>query len=57
MSGTSDEHMVLDGARWHYPAQGDPTRCAVGGCTRVLTPRSNDELDDEFGGDEDLEPG
>jgi hypothetical protein len=29
-------HRVYRGSRWHTPKQGDPTRCAVEGCPRVL---------------------
>lgn len=34
-------HNLIQGARWHWPAPGDPTRCGVEGCTRVLG-QSND---------------
>ena len=36
MAKHPDGHWLLAGARWHYPAPGDPERCAVPGCTRVL---------------------
>lgn len=32
----SDGHVLLGGARWHHPAPGQPTVCAVPDCKRVL---------------------
>jgi hypothetical protein len=37
-----DGHVLLDGARWHYPKMGEPTACAVRGCTRVLGQQPTD---------------
>lgn len=37
MKMSDDGHVLIGGARWHYPAPKDPTRCAVEGCLRVLT--------------------
>lgn len=36
MQDPEDNHKIIDGARWHWPAPGEPTRCGVKGCTRVL---------------------
>lgn len=41
-----DGHTLIGGARWHYPAKGTTTQCAVVGCTRVLgqmPPAAEDE--------------
>ncbi|MGL5827766.1 MAG: hypothetical protein ACRCYU_23605 [Nocardioides sp.] len=57
-----DGHQLLDGARWHIPAPGDPERCLVAGCERVMTPRPDPTLDfddDEvevFRNDQHLDP-
>jgi hypothetical protein len=32
----ADGHTLLNGARWHYPAPGRPTACAIPGCDRLL---------------------
>jgi hypothetical protein len=29
-------HRVYRGSRWHLPKTGEPTKCAVEGCPRVL---------------------
>lgn len=29
-------HQVYRGQRWHFPKTGEPTRCGVEGCPRVL---------------------
>ncbi|GAB2733537.1 hypothetical protein [Nocardioides pakistanensis] len=42
-----DGHVLLDGARWHYPKQGEPTVCAVEGCPRVLGQQTAPEVEDE----------
>lgn len=31
-----DGHTLVDGARWHWPAPLDPTRCGVKGCDRIM---------------------
>lgn len=56
----ADGHALIEGARWHYPAMGDATRCAVTGCDRVLgawrdaDPLEGIEADDDPG-DEDTD--
>lgn len=30
-------HVLIGGARWHWPAPKDPTRCGVPGCTRKMS--------------------
>lgn len=51
-----DGHTVLRGAAWHWPTAGDPTRCGVPGCDRVLghqpAPDSGDDQSEELA-DED----
>lgn len=46
-----DGHVLIGGARWHYPVPGDPTRCAVAGCDRVLGQQQQPAVEDL---DEDL---
>lgn len=36
MTTEVDKHVLIEGARWHYPMTGDPTRCGVPGCDRVM---------------------
>lgn len=31
-----DGHVLLGGARWHWPKKGSPTECGVEGCERAL---------------------
>lgn len=48
-----DGHVLIGGARWHYPIAGDPTRCAVAGCDRVLGQQpAAEELDEDLRDDE-----
>lgn len=47
-----DGHTLIGGARWHYPRQGAPDRCAVPGCTRELGQQVVIEDDDN---EEDLD--
>lgn len=53
-----DGHVLIAGARWHFPKMGAPTECAVAGCDRLLgqtgrTPvETGDGLDEETGRDE-----
>lgn len=49
-----DGHWLLRGARWHIPKQGDPTRCEVLGCERLMGQRQAPEFDDV---DADLQDG
>lgn len=47
-----DGHVLLDGARWHYPKPGRPTECAVAGCERILGQSTlvDDDVDGGTGG-------
>ena len=54
----STGHTILNGARWHYPATGNPTQCGVTGCERVLGQQraANSVFDDDDPGDDAASP-
>ncbi|WP_156698013.1 hypothetical protein [Nocardioides sp. Leaf285] len=46
MRESADGHVLIQGARWHYPRQGDPTACAVTGCGRILGQQGSSDTED-----------
>lgn len=33
---SDDKHVIVNGGRWHWPKQGEPEKCGVPGCDRVM---------------------
>lgn len=48
-----DGHALVDGARWHYPKQGEPTVCAIEGCDYELGAWRNHDPFDDIEADDD----